>query len=264
MRSLRACFALWVGAVGWAVLVPACSSGSSSSGPADSGPDVTTDAPSPGPDGSADAAEDSATESGGGGCPAYSGNVSFCQAAIQHCHTCNDQLTACAIQNFSSYCEASAAVFNPSIVPTLAQCEQSLGCTPPDGGDNPCLMQAVASATPSAAQQQVATDYCARCSIDAGSCTTDFFHVASDGGTGGPGALVLAFNDTIAQQIDTMCAQKAPNDAGAANCKFDFVFCAVAVASSAVPKNPCGDAAFADPPAPRGFDPVRDILAGGR
>jgi hypothetical protein len=233
--------------------VEACSSSSGGGSPASDGGAMdasATDASpsSDGGDGDGDGDGGGNVDSAASGCPTYTGSSAYCQAGVTYCNTCSQDLTSCAIENYGSYCMSVSGVYQPSLLSALAACAASAPCAASDAGTSPCVVAALAAETPSAAQQQVATDYCSHCPGTSGTCTTDFFDVPTDGGAPGAGYFVLFGNDTLATNIDTTCANAALADAGA-NCEAAFVLCSAAVVKNGIPPNPCGDAGFAFDPA---------------
>jgi hypothetical protein len=78
-------------------------------------------------------------------------------------------------------------------------------------GTNPCVAGALTGSTKSDAQIQAAAAYCEKCEpTNIASCETEYFEPPQpDGGSSGPGYLVLLGNDATASAIQTACTPSA-------------------------------------------------------
>jgi hypothetical protein len=117
------------------------------------------------------------------------------------CEACHQtDLNACAALG-----DSLSAAFKSA----LASCESQVLCGDYSTyGANPCVASALTSSTKSDAQIQAAAAYCEKCEpTNIASCETAYFDPPQpDGGSYGPGYLVLLANDATASAIQTTCA----------------------------------------------------------
>jgi len=119
--------------------------------------------------------------------------------------------------SMSADCTKLASVLSPSVLDGAKGCVQSMTC-----GSDPlsCLGKALGSATPSAAQTKLATDYCESCSLVGGdACKTAFFGTEQ---VPGLGFALLPFGDAPLAEIDSACTTSS---LGKTACQAGFTAC---------------------------------------
>ena len=173
--------------------------------------------------------------------PACSGNSSsspatsgsdYCSEVRSYASRCN--LTdACTVASLPQ-CSASAAAYSSAELAAATACFSAIACG--DAGaaaGSSCLQKKVAAATPTTVQTKLAQDYCAACpsfTQTTAQCLSSFY-----GGTG-PATELIAFNDTIATDVDAQCIP-ASADGGPPTCD-DFGQCVIKVLVADLPPEP--------------------------
>jgi hypothetical protein len=176
-------------------------------------------------------------------CPAYTGNDTYCKAVSAYCGRCVAQLAACEIQNVAN-CELFSQIFSQNARVAAADCVDKATCAM-DGGER-CVLNKLSKDTPSAAQQNLAQDFCNVCpgAQSTSACVADFFFKA-DGGGGGKGDYIMELKDGLVDAIDKACVPLITSDAGdagVAGCAAKFTACAAVVLGKVAPADACKDA----------------------
>ena len=107
----------------------------------------------------------------------------------------------------------------------IASCVAAAPCVPDPLDDDSvasCFLDKVAAIAPTAAQQKVATDFCASCNEPGStSCSATFFADIKDA----QGFLLLTVSDEMAQEIDATCFGVVVSAAGGPTCRDAFSAC---------------------------------------
>jgi hypothetical protein len=109
-------------------------------------------------------------------------------------------------------------------------------------GTNPCVASALTTSTKSSAQIAAATSFCQKCApTNVTSCVSAYFEPPQpDGGSSGPGYLVLLGNDATASAIQTACT---PSGAVSLSCTAatiaGYELCAAGQFCKAEPQQAC-------------------------
>jgi hypothetical protein len=125
----------------------------------------------------------------------------------------------------------------------LASCVAAAPCAPDpldEDGVARCFIDKLEALTPTAAQQKVATDFCASCNEPGTiSCSAGFFADIKVAG----GFMVLTVSDDMAQEIDATCFGVGVSAAGGETCQDAFGTCLRGVIRKHVAPPPpqCGD-----------------------
>jgi hypothetical protein len=131
------------------------------------------------------------------------GNDPVCEAMTAQYGRCGLN-GSCDAEDLKS-CASNAPLYSVAFRDALIGCSTtSCSATMFSSGDV-CLRTRMMGSTPSATQQRLASDFCAKCGGDAGSCASDFFRVSADGKSDGAGASALQFVDDIATRFDQRC-----------------------------------------------------------
>ena len=156
-----------------------------------------------------------------GGCPVYTGNSTFCKAAVANCQACNGPVSACERTNFTTYCEGLTPYLSQAALNAFQTCATICD----NDAASACRNADLADAALTAAQLKLANDYCSVCS-DSGACVGQLEQ----------GLSLVQFGDPLANAIDSKCAPDAASKCAA------FPGCAFATLTATVPPNPCADA----------------------
>ncbi len=149
-----------------------------------------------------------------GGCSSSSGGAppctvtppsqdAFCSAVAAYdsrCGHCQD----CIGQNIE-YCDKLSAVSSDAYRAAFIACKDSASCSesPAFAG---CVEQQMQAATPTAAQAQAKTEYCASCMATNQSDCDGFFSIDPSNNKTGAGYNVLLASDALANQAAGLCA----------------------------------------------------------
>jgi hypothetical protein len=158
---------------------------------------------------------------------ALSGAYSKCSGKAGASSSCEKSLNADATK--------VAGLLSASVLDGASTCMKSTAC-----GTDPltCLGTAVGSATTSAAQTKLATDYCESCSSVGGeACTTAFFGTAD---VPGVAFLLLPFGDGPLTEVDSSCTK---NPLGKTACQAAFTACLSATATKFLATSVSADSA---------------------
>ncbi len=161
------------------------------------------------------AAACSGSSSSGPGADAAPSNA-FCTAAERWSRECAapPPCTASVLND----CAKLEPLLAPALVTAAAACITAGNC----GSGDPvaCLASAAAGLTPSAADDQFASDYCGHCAAAPGpSCAQSFF-ATPDGATNATTTELKAGSDTVVQQVDRACLTT-----NTSNCEADLPSC---------------------------------------
>jgi hypothetical protein len=122
----------------------------------------------------------------------------------------------------------------------LASCVAAAPCAPDpldEDGVALCFIDKLEALTPTAAQQKVATDFCASCNEPGTmSCSASFFADIKVAG----GFDVLTVSDEVAREIDATCFGAPAADAGSCQHAFSTCLSGVIVKHVAPPPPQCG------------------------
>jgi hypothetical protein len=149
--------------------------------------------------------------------PVDAGNA-YCDALAAYDLRCG-QNDACD-QALRNLCVQDSAILTEGGSKAVVECKPIDACSgDTDGGTrrahNDCLRGKLATITPTAAQDKLRIDYCARCApVATATCLADFYNPASDSGFSGDGLAFLSYTDPVVAEIDSLCF--ATNDAGEA------------------------------------------------
>lgn len=160
-------------------------------------------------------------------CPNYTGSVEFCKATFARCNACpgSVKINACQLQNLDAVCAAAGNIFSAQYASALSACATECAVD----ASNACEKAALADASLTTTQQKLITDYCTRCSLDAGSCSAQL------------GGNVVNYADPLVTSIDQKCTPDAGGPDSAA-C-IGYGTCASGTILNALNSLPCGDAA---------------------
>lgn len=118
--------------------------------------------------------------------------------------------------SFAADCSKVTALLNPTLLAPATACAKTSDCS--GAGPLACLGSSLADVKPSAAQEKLAEDYCASCSVASGStCTAAFFETL--------GKVLLPFGDAPVSAIDDACTS---SPLGKTACQGAFTTCAEA------------------------------------
>ncbi len=133
---------------------------------------------------------------------------------------------------YSRDCDKVSTALSSAAINALFLCAQN-GQTCGDAGTavlSACVTIELKSQPASAAQLQLASDYCRACAPTVESCATDFYQPTGPAGSGLT-ALSLSGDETV-QKVDSACTPHLPTDAGAAACDDQFRACALPIATA--------------------------------
>ncbi|MBL8611947.1 MAG: hypothetical protein JNL38_31680 [Myxococcales bacterium] len=122
-------------------------------------------------------------------------DTSFCGRAAAS-SSCADA-TDCD-RSLAAGCGAARAALNPSLEASAAECLGTGICR-----GSVCLGKALLFATPTAAHQELAKDYCTFCEPGQPSCEASFYKK----GSGAVGAVVLPYGEATARRVRDACAR---------------------------------------------------------
>jgi hypothetical protein len=131
---------------------------------------------------------------------------SILAAAASACGQCE----ACR-QLDENDCVALADTLSDAFKNALRACASKLGC-----GDlssltsNPCIREQLGAAVPTSAQEDVRAAYCKACPTDQAQCQ-GFFDFTPDAATTGYGVWAMVLNDSLGQQIVSLCSSNTPH-----------------------------------------------------
>jgi hypothetical protein len=189
------------------------------------------------PDAAGNGSRDSSTAAPDGGGDARGAATAFCQSLSAYYARC--QLTADCYRTNLMNCGAESYALSDVARRAFLDCQSSVPCT--QGSDairQSCFSAALATATPTAAQFKLASDYCAACATSGTTCNTaTFFKEGITTAGDGPGFLALLYNDTIATSIDRQCFST-----GVVGCDASFRICEAYVVQAQVAGDACKDA----------------------
>jgi hypothetical protein len=160
----------------------------------------------------------------------------FCSQLQGYVTKCN-VTDPCTVQT-SSNCTQLASALSSQTLAAYAQCYTDSSCG--DAGAAlaaSCFATATKNLTPSAAQEKLATDYCAVCTVapeTAAECAAGFYSTGGDGGTPGVGSSILDLSDSLATQLDTQCVAKIAAGSSALVCLSSLGICAEPIIAAAV------------------------------
>ncbi|HEY2367535.1 MAG TPA: hypothetical protein VGH87_14165 [Polyangiaceae bacterium] len=194
-------------------------------GDSNNGNDASTDGTTGG-DATPDVAQD-VQGNDSSACPTYTGSVEFCKASIARCNACpgSVNINSCQRQNLDAVCNAAGNIFSAQFASAATACETVCD----SDASNACEKNALADASLTTTQQKLVTDYCTRCSTDAGACGAQL------------APSIVQYSDTIVTTIDQTCAPDAGGPDSSA-CK-GFNTCAGTQLLGALNSLPCADAA---------------------
>lgn len=195
-------------------------------GDSNNGNDASSDGTT-GNDATPDVAQDVVQGNDSSTCPSYTGSIEFCKATIDRCNACPGavKLNSCQRQNFDQVCSAAANIFSPQYASALAACATLCD----NDAGSACQKAALADASLSTTQQKLITDYCTRCSLDAGACNAQL------------SGQVIQYADPLVTTIDQKCTPDAggPDSSGC----LAYGTCASGTLIGALGSLPCADAA---------------------
>ncbi len=157
---------------------------------------------------------------------------SLCQKLTGYVQQCQPS-SACATAELAE-CSTLFSQFSAGALTIIDGCVTSPYSCPNDAGQDPqneCVTAGVLTLTPTAAQTQLKTDFCAKCPDGASKfnpTTCSGFFATTDAGPSF-GQAILEFNDALASQLDQQCTGAiltTPGDSGINDCELNFVTCA--------------------------------------
>lgn len=195
-------------------------------GDSNNGNDASTDGTTGG-DATPDVAQDTQGNDSASACPTYTGSVDFCKASIARCNACPGavKINSCQRQNLDAVCNAAGNIFSAQFASAAVACETVCD----SDASNACEKNALADASLTTTQQKLVTDFCTRCSLDAGGCGAQLT------------ANVIQYSDSLVTTIDQKCTPDAGGPDSSA-C-LGFGNCATGQLLGALGSLPCADAA---------------------
>ena len=164
----------------------------------------------------------------------------FCAAEAKLSARCNPDGALCYDQDLSN-CDIEGAVLSDAARQAYVDCEENLQCvTGLDFLSQPCVKTHLISATLTAAQTNLAHDFCAVCAVDS-SCYGDFYQNGYLTGSDGPGFAMLQYNDDLVNYIDGRCLPVIPGDPMQEPCDFRFAVCIALALPARLPIDNCKD-----------------------
>jgi hypothetical protein len=160
----------------------------------------------------------------------------FCRAVASYdgrCGHCQD----CTAKNLQN-CTQKEATLSSAYLAAYVACADSAPC----GGDpaySACVEQDMASATPTAAQAQAKTAYCAACSATNAADCAAFFSADPSSGTTGAGYNVLLYDDDLATKAAATCTSDCD--------PFHYAVCVALLACVPAGGDYCSDGGFCAP-----------------
>jgi hypothetical protein len=120
------------------------------------------------------------------------------------CGHCSD----CTAQNLQNCAKLGTAV-SDAYRAAFVQCIDAVSCDT-DPTRDPCVLEAMKKAGPTAAQNQAKKAYCDLCKKTNASDCADFFNVDTTSGMNGIGYGVLVYGDAVASTVVTLCNECDP------------------------------------------------------
>jgi len=185
-----------------------------------------------------------------GGCvfgtPSVPPEASVCNALAGYFQSCVVS-SACQAAYVRDCAKVSSALSETAVNSLFACAEDGVLCG--DAGAavvSTCAVTGYAYATPSTAQEQLATDYCRVCAPTDTACVANFYSAGGGAGTGLT-SMNLA-GDTTVQSVDSTCTPRLSGGAGTAACAATFAACAAPIAAAGfyIPPECVNDAGLGD------------------
>jgi hypothetical protein len=160
----------------------------------------------------------------------------FCKALAHYdegCGHCQD----CTAQNLQNCAKAESAA-SVAYQSAFIACQDGASCNG-DPHYSKCVEQKMASAVPTAAQDQARVAYCTACSGTNTADCTNFFSVDPASGKNGAGYNILLYGDAIASQAAMMCSRTCD--------LFRYSICVALLACGPSGGDFCADGGFCAP-----------------
>jgi len=172
-----------------------------------------------------------------------SGLAGFCQALTGYYARCG-YAAPCDQKNLED-CAALGFSLSDATRQAFIDCQATVECL--RGTDfvrGSCVRSKLAMASLTPVQSKYASDFCAACHPDAGTCMSAFYAEGAVAGTDGLGFVAFLLNDPSVSALDKACIPIPGNpDAGA--CDFRFGLCEVLnLPSLGLPADACKDGGF--------------------